>query len=500
MAEGMERESKFLVSGDFELPTFDGIAASSSSVKLVATYWDTADRRLLRRGHTLRHRQASDGSEDGWTLKLGVPPGSTDPRGVIDRREITHLGSTARPPVELTRLTAGIVGRERLTPVATLETERRVATLEAEGGASVEVSDDRVSAAADGVPSLEFRQIEIEIKRPGSERLLERVERLLVERGATRTASSKLETVLGGRFEPEVVPSPLRPRSSVDALVRFAIASGYDRLLQQDPWVRIGDDEEAVHRARVATRRLRSDLKTLEPLLGASPQRLREELQWLGGLLGTVRDLDVLVGRVEELARGLPAADRRAATAITGALRNERRRRRRELIEGLASPRYLDLLDDLANAARRPGLRDGVRGRARPAMQRLVRKAWRRTASAVKKLGDDPADAELHEIRKRAKRARYAAELGTGVFGSPSERFAKRLAEVQDVLGELQDTVVAEERLRSIARSDARLAGEPAFVAGVMAGLERDARDRARARWPRSWKSARKDGLRRWLG
>ena len=79
-----EREATFEVADDFELP-FLGEAAGRSSVKLSAHYWDTADHRLLRWGQTLRHRHASDGSEDGWTLTIGMLPGVPSVRVVVDR-------------------------------------------------------------------------------------------------------------------------------------------------------------------------------------------------------------------------------------------------------------------------------------------------------------------------------------------------------------------------------------------------------------------------------
>jgi CHAD domain-containing protein len=496
-----EREAKFDVAEVFEVPAFDHVL-DDSSVKLVASYWDTTDRRLLRWAHTLRYRQASDGTEDGWTLKLGSPGGSEEP-GVLDRREVEAPGTSEGPPAELSALLIGLLRGAPLSPIATIETQRRTITLggDREPEETLELSDDRVTSTIEGAPGPSFRQIEAETRPPGSAALLEDVHKRLVERGATRTASSKLERVLGGRFEPEILAQPLRPTSSVAALARFAIAKGLVRLRAQDPAVRWGDDDEAVHQARVATRRLRSDLKTLEPILRRDAvQRLRDELAWAGNLLGAVRDLDVLIARVQESATTLSPADRDASTALVTALRDERHRRHRELVEGFDSARYVNLVNALVEAARTPPLSVDSQKRAKPVLRKLVRRAWLRTDRAVAKLDDDPEDAQLHEIRKRTKRARYAAELGQGVFGQPSERFAKRLARLQDVLGELQDTVVAQERLRSLARSDSGMTRASSFVAGVLAGIEQDAGANARRRWPRAWKSARSRRLRRWLG
>ena len=92
------------------------------------------------------------------------------------------------------------------------------------------------------------------------------------------------------------------------------------RLLRHDPGVRLGIDIEDVHQARVATRRLRSDLRTFQPLLDeAWADALRDELRWLGAELGRVRDAEVLRDRLRAAATTLPAPDRRSGGSGGGA-------------------------------------------------------------------------------------------------------------------------------------------------------------------------------------
>jgi CHAD domain-containing protein len=483
-----EREAKFEVPDDFDLPPL-GRAVERSSVKLNARYWDTADHRLLRWGHTLRYRHASDGSEDGWTLKLGAPLGVPAAGGILNRQEVDEPGGPDEPPARLAALVLGTVRGAPLGPVATIDTERAVVHV-----GTVEVSDDRVSSWVDGTPGPSFRQIEIEAKGPGSAPLLADLSDRLIRAGAKATTAAKLEVVFGGRPEPEVVLPPLRSKARVGVLVRYALAKSVTRLIGEDPKIRANAEADPIHDARVATRRLRSDLKTLEPYL-APVEILRGELGWLGGLLGTVRDLDVLIERIEARIRELPGPDRAAAAPILSKLKEDHDRRRSELLDGLGSARYLTLLDELIEASRTAplkGSRDGRR--ARSSLRTVTRKAWRRTARAVDRLEPSPPDAALHEIRKRAKRARYAAELGRELFGKPAVRLAERLADVQDELGALQDTVVAEEQLRSLP-----LSSSSAFVAGMLVCGERAARADARRRWRRSWKAASSKRLRRWL-
>ena len=453
MKQELEREMKFDVSEDFEMPPLEGVT-SESTVRLFATYWDTPERRLLRWGHTLRYRHASDGSEDGWTLKLSAPRDRPS-RDMLDRTEISVDGRAEFPPGELKSRISGVIRRAKLVPIATIETTRRALVIEdrRDPAGAVEASDDTTSSTVDGEPRPSFRQIEIEAVGRPSKAMLDDVAERLTDAGAIPTGSTKLQLALGTASGPEVHVSKLRRNSSVVELVRFAIASGTVRLIEHDPEVRLGSDPEAVHQARVATRRLRSDLKTLEPLLSPTDvARLRDDLAWVGGLLGAVRDLDVLTDRVEERSKRLPRVDDEASASIVSVFRDDRRVHWLELVEAMGSARYVNLLETLVKASHEPPATDGWSyRRARPILRKLVQKAWRRTARAVAGLDREPADPALHEVRKRAKRARYAAELGRGLFGKPARRLAKRLEGIQDELGELQDAVVAEESLRSLA-------------------------------------------------
>jgi CHAD domain-containing protein len=103
---------------------------------------------------------------------------------------------------------------------------------------------------------------------------------------------------------------------------------------------------------------------------------------------------------------------------------------------------------------------------------------------AVQKLPDDPADEELHAVRKKGKRARYAAELAG--WKAP----VRRAKELQDVLGEHQDAVVASVRLRELA---AGATPEQALAAGRLVEREEERRLEARAAWPKAWKKLRRE-------
>src|SRR5438270_317020 len=108
-----------------------------------------------------------------------------------------------------------------------------------------------------------------------------------------------------------------------------------------DPGVRLGDGPEDVHQARVGTRRLRSDLRTFRPLLDTGwVAGLREEAGWYAGLLGEVRDIEVLMERLEAQAYGLPKEDFAAVKPILTRLARERAGARGRLLAGMDRPRY----------------------------------------------------------------------------------------------------------------------------------------------------------------
>jgi CHAD domain-containing protein len=121
---------------------------------------------------------------------------------------------------------------------------------------------------------------------------------------------------------------------------------------------------------------------------------------------------------------------------------------------------------------------------------------FRKLRKAVRRLPADPTDDELHAVRIRGKRARYAAELAEGVVGKPAARFVQDAKRLQDVIGEHQDAVVAEERVRALL---GRAGGAQAhFAAGRIVERERQRRREARATFPAAWAQLAQTGKRAW--
>ncbi|HSM38823.1 MAG TPA: CHAD domain-containing protein, partial [Candidatus Limnocylindrales bacterium] len=280
----------------------------------------------------------------------------------------------------------------------------------------------------------------------------------------------KAVRALGARATaaPDIVPVAPQPGSTAGDVVRAAIADGLLRLVRNDAAARLRDDE-AIHQMRVATRRLRSDLRTFDELLDPEwSAGLASELRWLGDLLGPVRDRDVELAFLDEMAADLrPDID-----PLREDLEARREAARADLLAALADPRYLDLLDRLVEAARAPML-TGRHGRpARRALPQLARAAAVRLRRRAAKVSPDADESAYHRVRIAAKRARYASEAVApfiGRDGRAHSRAARRATAVQGILGRLQDAAVLENDTRDLLRAregDARFA----FAAGQLVG------------------------------
>ena len=490
----LEREAKLAVTAAFQLPPMGGliegaIAVTRPRLELQAIYYDTAEFQLARWGVTLRHRTGEPGV--AWTLKL---PGAATGQA-LERQELGFAGDQMSIPREAADLVRAYVRGRALIPVARLHTSRNPIDIrEPDGILLAEIVDDAVSVHVGRRVTRRFREIEIETKddgRRGRGVLRSAVDRVTAAGYTGERPMPKLIRAIGSLASrpAEVVVPDLGAHPGPDKLARHALAGSVVQLLQQDASVRLGDDEEGVHKFRVATRRLRSDLGTFTDFLnGEQAEWLREELRWLGTEVGRVRDNHVLAGNLQRAIDALPADDVTLAQHLLKRLRRQARNARESMLAALRSERYDLLLDGLVRVAG-SGLRlpeDALqRSSKRDAriMTNLVRKRWGRLADAVAALGDDPPDAALHNVRIKAKRCRYAAEAVTPVAGERAARLAVAVSRLQTVLGDHQDTVVAERWLREAA--DAMPVSR--LVAGELIAHQRAERARLRAEWPSVW-------------
>jgi CHAD domain-containing protein len=497
----LEREVKLGAGPAFHLPDLsgvvDGVAVSPpEAVRMETVYYDTPDLRLARWGVSLRYRAA-----EGWTLKL--PPAKTagPPGNLLERDELTFQGGSKKPPEAAVAVVRAYVRKAELVPVARLSTvRRRVRLVDGAGARLAEVVDDEVSVRDGRRVAARFREIEVEVssQENGSNGMVDTLVALLRGAGAgAPDPTPKHIRALGPRAmePPEVAPQSIEPDSPAKDVIKHVLAESIASLLHHDPLVRTSADPEAVHQARVATRKLRSHLRTFGPLLDPEwTEPLRSELGWLAMGLGAVRDREVLLERLRERAKALPASDQRSASSLLQILVVEIETLRKKLLSELDSLRYIDLLERLVTAARSPATLPDADQPALQVLPPLTAGPWRRLRSAVRQLPDPPTDPELHRIRILAKRARYAAEAVAPVVGSVASAFARAAAKLQTVLGEHQDSVTAQAWLRA-----ARISGRRAFVGGELIAMEHVAAEEARAKWPKVWKALDRKQLRKWM-
>ena len=469
----IEFETTFSVDTDAVLPDLADLAPGGierRSHELDATYFDTGDLRLAARRVTLRRR--TGGTDAGWHLKI--------PWGEGAKREFhVPLGTdTDTVPGELADLARASARGAALRPVARIGTRRTESALRAADGTPlVLVADDTVTGEA-GDDSTTWREVEVELA-DGDHALQERVGERLVAAGAAPSATgSKLLTVLGDR-----VPAPVpRPSGGTAAdVVRAYLWDQVEHLLVHDPPVRL-DEPDAVHQMRVATRRIRAVLQVFPTVLRRDATRpVADELRRLSGVLGPARDLEVLRERCESWFTELPerTAGHRLTGAWLGAIDDHRAVEARRIAEEMAGARYLALLDALDDLRTEPPLTERAGRAARSVLARDLTRACRRMADAhdhaTAARDADTRVTAWHEVRKAAKRIRYAATLAAPVLGGPAKRVRSWASRLQEVLGEHQDGVALRAYLEEhahtlVAAGDDR---DAALVTlGALAGAE----------------------------
>lgn len=402
--------------------------------RLVSAIYDTLDHALRRRGFVLRVRRVGDRRIQ--TLKA-------DMAGPFERAEWEcdiegDSPDLAAIPDEAVRREVEAAGP--LVPVLATEFDRTLWRVRRDGS-DLELSFDEGAIRAGGLEA-PIGEIEIELKSGAPTAIFGLARDIVAAAPARLGLRSKSERGYGllreagasGKGSAQKEAAPEIDRTSRVGTAFQILARGCLRQYHlHEPGI-LGREANELHKARVAIRRLRTCLKLHRDLVADEEgERLKRGLRTFSGLLGTARNLDVLLERLEggspeaDALRTRVSADREAAyDKLASALRSKRIR----LL-------FLDLMAFVETGSwlRDPERRKLRETKARTFARKLLDKRWRRLRKSGRDLAEQSAEAR-HEVRIEGKVLRYASEFFAGAF--PGKKRAKRRAALLDALTEMQ--------------------------------------------------------------
>ena len=442
-----EHEIKFHIPAHFAIPDQLGIPLSPRV--FTSTYFDSQHHRLGKLGLTLRKRV--ERGRGVWQLK--IPSGGC-------RIELAIESGSRHIPWQFLDLLTAFFRKHEPVQLGKLRTWRTGRLIQ-EKKFSAELILDSVALLQENKIIARFQELELELKT-GQPKHLKPIRTIVEKAGASaKSLQPKIFQALHLSY-PLVLPAPdakAPPSDHIQARLQEQIT----QMVLHDPGTRLGRDSEALHQMRVATRRIRALLRSARGFLDPQWGKLiRKEVGWIGSRLGEVRDWDVFLESLHQESTGMHSPqEEQAFQLILNAFQEERSMARARLLEELRSDRYLDLLDTLENSLTHLPFQSDP-----PSMVDVVRQAFCKLEKFVDSTQGQFPKQDLHRTRILVKRARYTVELAQPLLHKRAKCFLQKAKCLQDLLGEHQDALVAENHL--ISQNLNTRNSEVAFVKGIL--------------------------------
>jgi inorganic triphosphatase YgiF len=449
-------------------------ASTRAQHQLVSIYYDTGRMALRRAGILLRLRKhgaswqqmikRQDESDSGLTLR----PEWQAP--YLNHFDFSHVDD---PELRAWLQRDKITGR--LAAVFETNVRRTVWQFDPTPNTRIQVKLDRGWIASNGRRDT-ISELELQLVSGNIDSLYQLALQLAQREALPPLLLSKAER--GYRLFHDTAPAPVKaggvPIDASDtplAAFRLIAQDCLSHLQLNHDGAVHSDNPEYVHQMRVATRRLRAALRMFRPVLPAGfAEQLVPSMRELMRFLGQARDLDVLMGEiVAPVASALP--DEPRLTDLASAITNRLYAARAEIRTTLRQPAYGRFLLTAGMLLQRaPFIEPPAADGDTPV---LLQFADRRLHRLLKRIHELAAAARvdyppsLHELRIGIKRLRYAIEFfGPMIPGKSGTATIKRLAGLQDELGQLNDLASAGTLLMVCAGRDPHLREAVTLIGG----------------------------------
>jgi CHAD domain-containing protein len=480
----LEVEAKFGIPDEqtfqqlLDADTLAGFRLGATTVaELHDCYQDTASAALRANGYAYRLRRR--GNRYTATLKgLGATSGAVHRREEYEVELAAPLVPQHWPPSPARKLALELCETRPLIPMFKLTQIRYSRPIHHAQRAVAELSLDRVSVHRAGEIA-SYLELEAELLPRGTKQELEQIAAELQGEWELRPESrSKFERALAhlgpglsspqgveGCKEQGVQPVVLLEAPGIEAddpmseAGRKTFRFHYLLMVYNEPGTRLGEDIEALHDMRVATRRMRAAFRIFGRFF--KPKAIapyRKGLKRTGRALGRVRDLDVFRAKIHAFLTTLPESQQDSLDSLLAALQAQRQADRERMLAHFDSPKYVQFKARFGEFVETEGMGslpsnpDG--GEPRPHRVRHVAPlvVYERLA-AVRAYDEwvsipNPALKRLHALRIACKRLRYTLEFFREVLGPDTSSLIEEIVTVQDHLGDLQDAVVANDILQ----------------------------------------------------